>query len=517
MLPTLPPELLSRSFAYITSKKTLASLALCSKDIYENAVPYLYHCVEIHDEDMGKRGEESEGGRTLKHLTSLFLRKPSLALNVRELRIRGEFSDNAYPNPPPFIPRDDARSQDLDAKVKEAIFRVASNVVEESDWLRDFPLSDDAVLALLLITLPMLERLDVSCPIRPQHVKRVLLRVGSRDAPFDSNLALTRLHDICWVHADKEYGTGMAIGSFTIPSLRRLFMHHMGSHWHEENGGLDDMKSASSGIEHLELKTCRFNPQEITDILRVPKALKTFIYEFGSFHVGYCAADFPAIRQGLEQHKTSLQDLWLDLHHEEESFQAGGDCTRLWSFQDFTRLKRLRLSTVYVFGCSGVPQWDSFGEEDPVDPPDDFEMTPDLASALRHLLPPNIEAIRFTHCEEGQPRLLFTSLIDLLEHKSADCAPSLSAITIEISRLATAKHYDTLIHILHLTQALGISMRVLWNRGERKGEDYEKRVERKWGMDEDIEWAVCTSKQNRKHVYETIDLPNFALDPETDY
>ena len=108
-----------------------------------------------------------------------------------------------------------------------------------------------------------------------------------------------------------------------------------------ETGVLKDLESGSSPIEHLELRECRFRNGDVRNILRISKALKTFIYEIGGVHLSYCPISFSALYEGLQRHKGPLENLWLDTTHGMIGFMEElDDTTPLKPLEDFSNLAR---------------------------------------------------------------------------------------------------------------------------------------------------------------------------------
>ena len=291
MLPTMPPELLSRICAHVSSKETLKNIAVCSKQFYDIAIPHLYHSLELRAERVV---EDSGPDRFhLKHLTELFLRRPKLASYVRRLSLRPVFTDS-WTRHPEKVDIETARQFPLRADIKTAIRNASHSEEEEAKWLkdcmndpRDHEGCDDPLLGVLLLTLTRLESLDLEFPIFPNYVTRTFERSARKEVPFDVTPSLEHLREILWVHDDDKYGGRLCAPFFELPALRAIFMHRIGSSDSEENEGLKALESGSSVAEHVELRDVRLNPEDTKHILRIPKALKTFVYEIGSVEPPY--------------------------------------------------------------------------------------------------------------------------------------------------------------------------------------------------------------------------------------
>jgi hypothetical protein len=62
------------------------------------------------------------------------------------------------------------------------------------------------------------------------------------------------------------------------------------------------------------------------------------------------------------------------------------------------------------------------------------------------------------------------------------------------------------IRILKLVEDISMNIVLLNNFGYSKDKGYSKRVERKWGFNEDIEWEKCYEFINYRPIYKAIDV-----------
>ena len=388
---------------------------------------------------------------------------------------------------------EEANALDLPSEVKNAINDASYSDQDAADWLRDVYLrNEDAILSLLLTTLTNLETLDLEVPAWPDYLERTLMRAGRRDRPFHKSGALAKLTQACWFHHDNMYGGKLAQGLFALPSLRSLFLHRIGS---EANyidftppSVLANLESNSSPIEHLELHNCRIKNNDVRDIFRVPRTLKTFIYSVGWGHLSEHGVSLPLLYEGLQQHRETLENLWLDTPDGDiEWLPDIDDTSPLGSFRDFTKLKRLRLAAVFIFDQNYVDFTDE--EED------------QLTNALVNLVPPNLETLHISHCEE-YPYFLASALKRLRVHP--DRPERLTPITLETTRVGLECHGEDLSVARYQSDKAGILVTILDNLDGTTYEGHPK-VERKWGMDEDIEWGECGSECNQRPIYPKID------------
>ncbi|KAF2000923.1 hypothetical protein P154DRAFT_575626 [Amniculicola lignicola CBS 123094] len=496
-IPGLPVELIARILEFVTSMSTLKAAMLCSSQWHEIALPYLYRSINF----TGGSYEAFPGNRTLRDLTVLFLRRPELAKHVRHFSIRPAFNDGSNRS-------DDSPEQSCEGKrtafgnieeeLKSAIASASHDDMEQSKWLAAADV-EDALLALLLPKLVNLQTLDLETPIIPHYIETMFNRVGLKQKPFDTTPAFTKLKSILWAHDDNKYGGNVVAAPFMLPSVQSIFMHRTGS---EDDEGDDapyiDMPDKTSSVTHLELKDCRLDTRMIEKMLAVPKQLKTFIYEVGWGHLSYCSISWPAIRRGLELQKDSLEELWWDYPHDGINWSDDTDDTSpVQSFRDFEKLRRVRIAPDYVFGLR--PDGKSY-------------------KRLLDLLPRPVEFLHIVHgdeygvtletpisSEKAKMKTLYKSIEHLLAHKET-ALPALRHLTFDTSLKKIKEDGDKIANLVKLAQSSGVEMVLRNNFGDDKWALYDERVERKWGMDEDIVWGQCGSGCNSVPPYEVISL-----------
>ncbi|KAF2738063.1 hypothetical protein EJ04DRAFT_574049 [Polyplosphaeria fusca] len=481
-VPSLPVELTSRILELVDSKSTLLNAALCSQQWYDIATPHLYNHVHL-------AGDDSEGAVTAA--VKLFLRKPDLAAYVHHLAVRPAI-DNGPIDQNENITLSEALAQagDLDDMFKDAIAH-DSRCDKDQIRLLNNARNADGLLALLIPRLSNLETLDLETPISPGCVQRMLQFAGANEERFAEEPALAHLHSLVWVYDDNKYGGNIIANPLLLPSMRSLFLHRIGSGDEEVDEELQNIGHGTSACTHIEMKDCRFNDTDIKNYIAAPKRLSTFIYELGWGHLSYCSPSFAAIRDALECQKDSLEDLWLDYGFDGIEWYAEdtNENDAMKSIRHFSQLKRLRIAGNFVFGASESAE----NEE---------EQT--RCRRLQEFLPPSLEILHFTHGDD-QGEMLYKAL----EHVLEECnirTPKLREVVLDTSLPRIKDDGLRLASILRLAESANVNFKLVNNWGDQKYQMYDQRVEHKWGMDEDLEWAECTSGCNSIPIFETVDL-----------
>ena len=485
-VPEIPIEALSRIFSFVENKKTLRNLMLSSKNFQKIATPHLYSHLEFLDSDF------DHGFDAFRPLTCLFLRKPELARNVRHLALRGSFDDGAggYGK---------GQKIELDPEIRSAIVASSQSKEEEAQWLEDASdqSNEDSILSLLLPTLTNLRSFDVEMPLSPRYVPRQLERIGRRQHPFDKNPSLTMLTDIMIAHRDNKYGLYTdSIGcAFYLPAIKNLYLHRIGSAdgsdpAEETADPLKNIEDGSSSVTSIDMHDCKLSPGDFASFMRAPKALTSFCYELGWGHLSYTSYKFPQMREELERHKSTLRDLWIDYVVDGIEWLSDSSdmdvTTPMRSFADFTALKRVTFAMVFLFG------------EEP-------EESTENENRLVEALPPQVEYVKLTHTEDG-PDVAIAALETLVVQKAGKF-PELKHVEIECCPEDVDDRIKRFQKLKQLAEnEKGLNFVVRHSPVDSEPDADSKRVERKWGFDEDVEWKTCNSDCNARVVFEVRDL-----------
>ncbi|MCJ1282638.1 hypothetical protein MMC26_001963 [Xylographa opegraphella] len=495
----LPLEILRIIVSFVDSDDTLCNMARVCHTLYDITIPFLYDHIALYDRE-GCPGEYEF--KTLRPLTLLLLKRPDLARLVHHFTARESFSagfmtEKQIKQGEPF------NRLKVDDVFKDAIEAASHDEAEKKQWLEQITWPDhaDAILALLLPALPNLESLDLMLGMFGcTYFEKMMQRAGMREKPFDKDRGFLALKDVMHAWDNDKYGMGVEyIGMFMrLPSIERIFGHRVGSDDRvgaEPDATLAALQTASSTVSHIELKNCKLDERDLANMLRAPKALKTFIYEVGWGYLSYCDMVFGAAVSALAPQVHYLENLWLDFESwvRPEWNDQTDDTTPIRSFAQFEILKVLKVAIVFIFGeleasSSQRKDWKE--------------------SELRGLtgkFPRSLETLHLLHCEDNF-ELVLLALENMLKHKERD-VPRLSKLVFEGLVLNAKEWWDRMMYLTQLSKTKGVEMvTVTVPEGASR---HEGGVERGWGMDRDIFWGECVDETN---VYRPEEVVDWQLD-----
>lgn len=486
-LSHVPAEILSYVIESIRSKSTLRNLALCSRALYEHVVPHLYKHIEVCNLDT-ECVRTSDQYHPLQDLACLLLQRPDLAQHVRHWTMRdanGLLSRNMCQR------GGTARTVQVDEVLKMAIKASSHSTNEEALWLKHASWIDhgDAILALLLPVLVKLQTLELTLSFYDidRYIERTIHRAARREKPFDNKPALGSLTNFMASSTSFKYGTSSdyIAASMPLPSIHAVYGHSIGTDPNNEVEISPEARTASSTLKHLELRDCKLNGPDITHLLRIPKALTTFIYDIGSDHLSFCSVNPQDIWNALAPHQHCLENLWFDYNqrYEEEwhqEFDTDNDAPGA-SLSCFKNLQILRIAAIFLFG--GQRNKDATGDE------------------LADFLPKTLQTLHVTPCEDNFGGTLRT-LEELLFHKK-DYLPELKNIVLKGSIHAVKISWTGLQKLVGIAESQLISLSV--QRFDLNAE-WEEWIEQGWGMDESIWWKEGPNGLNRLPACQIMDL-----------
>ncbi|MCJ1318397.1 hypothetical protein MMC15_003725 [Xylographa vitiligo] len=497
---SLPAELVRSVVSNIDSNDTLCNVARTSHALHDIAIPFLYDHIALYDQEGGTRCFQF---KKLRPLTLFLLNRPDLARLVHHFTMRHEPS-TGYFTKKRLEKGEPVYRLKVDGIFKDAIKAASHDEEEEKQWLQHMKWPDhgDATLALLLPVLPNLKSLDLMLMSGCTYLDRMMRRVAMREKPFDKEPGFLALKDVMHTYCDEKYGMDVKyIGMFMrLPSIRRIFGHRMGSD-DGVDGQADEtlaaLVTASSTVSHIELKDCKLHKRDLANMLRAPKALKTFIYEAGCGCLSECGMNFRAAVSALAPQVDYLEHLWLDFEHRYRPTWDDmiDDTTPIHSFTEFENLKVLKVAVVFIFG----------NEEFSSSQYEDWRQK--KAYGLTGKFPRSLETLHLLHCEDNF-ELVLLSLEDMLEHKERD-APRLSKLVLEGPMLKEREWWNRTVHVARIGKAKGIDMITVNTAGELSG--YDGALERGWGMDREICWAEGVNSRNKYPPDEIVELQSGAL------
>ena len=269
-------------------------------------------------------------------------------------------------------------------------------------------------MALLLPTLRNLKTLFLRLGDDIIYFSRMMQRASRKEKSFNTTPAFEKLSDIMYAqnkrmktYYDEEadgndendddnddeqhpYYTAMPL---PLPAVNRIFGVKTGF-----QGGIADQGpwilplacGFSSQLSHLELKDCLLNSQTLTDLLRVPTALKTFIYEVNPKTPDSNVLNMN-IYKAMEHQMSSLENIWLDCvpcNEELRRFLQFLNAGPVPSFANSNKLKILRIASPFLFGCY-------YRQEE--------EGKANLLAPLAPLLPESVKTLHITPCNHNYP------------------------------------------------------------------------------------------------------------------
>ncbi|CAF9930349.1 hypothetical protein IMSHALPRED_008148 [Imshaugia aleurites] len=437
---TLPSEVLLQITANVDKSGWLLDLALCCRRLYHLTIPHLYTDIKLF------YSAHKLGFPYLKSFTIHVLDNPILASYVRGFALNQSFGDDDFPG-------EESKVQDIAETVQEVVFRSSFSQGQQEEFMRLLKNGDeDAYVALLLSSLPNLERLNiVEPPIPPKYFRKLVLKAARRERLFQNQPAFSALRVVVNNCYNDPYRTLPRLLSeyVRLPSLLEFHGHNVGSYVDGRDEGLAALEPATSPLVHLELRARKLNAVDLTHMLRAFKHLKTFIYEIGWANIGISIPSTLELGEALIWTEISLEDLWLE--HVEYQPYSHQDFSPLRTLSNFKVLKNLRLG---MYFCFDFPESGGLG------------YAPDLAN----FMPASIETLYFSHTS-GRIHELTSSLEQLLQSK-ASCTPNLQRIAFEAD--ITGQDYDVDYSSLDfVAEEVGVEIaRVDSNRRERgQGKD----------------------------------------------
>ena len=499
-----PPEIISQTAGYLDTS-SLNKLALSSRFLNLIFTPHLYDHIQI----LGYRQDWSRSQSIkLRNLTLLLLERPHLAGYVRHFSMHNDFRREAWD--------EHTEIAHLPQAFLTAIEAASHSKEEERQWLKDVSsthlINGDALMALLLPTLRNLKTLDLRLGDDIMYFSRMLQRASGKEKPFDTTPAFEKVSDIMFVQNkrvwtcydedhyfddhddDDDDDDGCEYLSYTVPlpAVTRVFGLKFGF-----NRGISKQEpwllSLACGVTfqltHLELRDCLLNSQALADILRVPFALKTFIYEVSVLTPESSAFNLN-IHRAMEHQMSSLKNVWLDCI----PWNADLSRFRQWvdwhsvaqpipSFANFNNLRTLRIASPFLFGSIHQRQREG------------------AADLLAPILPNGITTLHITRCDDGIA-FICKELEFLLGHLTY--TPHLSKIIIEDPWGEVLEPSSYVRDLANYAEGMSISFSAVKGGPEHHADDQYD-----WkglGIDGSLPWAATARGDFRSYADKISDV-----------
>ena len=446
----LPEEIISITMSFADSK-SLRRISLCSISLQRITLPYLYQHITLYVKDYDPKNFYKRTYRHLRHLTSLFLRKPYYAPLVRHLTIRKEDKVQIHSSP--------CVEMEVEEVIKEAIKASSHSEQEEKNWLRhvSFSNDEDALLAIMLPTLVRLKKLDIITMEGMEYFERTMERVGRNRKPFDTQPTLIGLTDVVH-HGWSSWDISSSyLGLFLLlPAIQTLKADRLDApDWEKGGGKVAKLMSRFSNLTltHLELKDSCVPTDTLRCILRVTKNLKSFIYEVSSVRLGTYYS-FLGLQEALENVEICLENLWLQRSNAEnceEIFFYETDMVEPMSFFSFMSLKSLHVEGAFLYSDMAVGG--SAGNQQRL---------------LRGIFPHQLETLEIVRSNYNNANLV-AGLKDLLEERHLGAEIVNLKELIVLPSYSTLKEFledfsDAIVPVYTVVQNAGVAMTV-----ERRG------------------------------------------------
>jgi hypothetical protein len=494
----LPEEILDHMVSFVP-RRALHSLCLASKTFNRIATPHLYSSITV-----GHRHGYRNGNRVTasSSLARLLFSSTSHAALVHSVTTRSKWGRDAkyarqidkYSWPNPGTPK-------LESILREKCTKFSPNN-EEADEIYamlESGTNEDAMLALLLFSLPNMRRLDINFGLDDHTDFHKLVPLLSRRSKLLANQLSIPLDVSVKGNGDKypndpnEFATMLH-----MPRLRVIYGWQFGDSDGDPDlvdGPFGRLRPRSHHVKTIELRTSKLHKDNFQLLMdaTVPGELTTFNYEIGCTW-GWCNVEHPAIMRSLSVHHDTLESLGLS-HEDFYPYQFGNEDENPWpcSFVPFKALKRLKIAPVYIWGHDGFNDQRELKKA----------ATKDM---LWKALPENLEQLWITRAQMQEPMTeeetavcfepdcLLPALHLVVRHKSK-AFPKLSQLRLEFPRSTWKREWcESLTILCETASSSGIQCTIII-----EGLEDRKFKVRGWGWDEEVEWEEChTSSVERK-------------------
>ncbi|PVF97888.1 hypothetical protein CPB86DRAFT_873809 [Serendipita vermifera] len=302
--------------------RNVRKLSLCNQRLRRIALPLLYHTIHISHT------------KTLKDFVKMALELPQYASLIKDLALDGCRSQGSVTGTLPIVGHINFSNE---AKLRGLPEDLISCIEQQYPW------------AYSLFLLHLLQDLEI-------------LRVATgpqQDTNFDIYLS-TLMNKGCISHKlqvlvrdpSNIFHIGNVLSAFLLPSMTRICVGFAFSgifislSQYAPRGVEFSALYGSSNVETIELQYCGLRSEDITHIIRLPRALKRFIYEPGS------RLDWAGDRE-LDGYKLALDHVSESLEHldfrwgDQEGLE---DTLKVWSLHKFSSLKVLCIDSTLLYG-----------------------------------------------------------------------------------------------------------------------------------------------------------------------
>ncbi|KAL4937265.1 hypothetical protein BDV06DRAFT_77560 [Aspergillus oleicola] len=492
----LPEEILWHIITtyFDRDSQTLVLLATLSKRFHRITTPILYSHVTLALDDV----DES---RKVRRFIASVHSSPYLAQCVRSLELN-ELSWVPHKSPP-------QRRKELVARMMKGnilgrpdrldMFKLVTMVQRlplldkhKYKWcteLQEVAPSLDALIALILVFLPSLERLETNWSMDPVFIRHLLPQADMKKVDSSPSPSVLRnLHHLK-VNSQSPCGDSSEIlPFFQMPSLTHFF----GSNWGPIRGdGWDngvevrsegDKGTIASSIKHLELRYCNIDLYSLQTILKYCRSVRTFI-----FHRDWDPRVY--VRLSAISITEALRPLWKTLENIVLAFEPGiyihqeGEIYPL-DFSQFSVLANLYVAAGYLIHD---PQ--DIDTHEILKPYDSENEETVIHIALHDRLPESLEVLRITGFSTPQQmQFLIDDCCRMLQRRSR--VPRLRELSIEAPFNDPNTFFDTRA-LQQEARRADVLFRKIDNKSWLNDElELLTPAECDWGMNGEYRWST---------------------------
>ena len=436
-LVDLPQELLLKIIAHVQDTNSLFKLLQCCHLIYGLTIPQLYHNVEIWQR---RHVNPTFHFHSLYSFTCQILRSHERASFVQSFTFREVY---AYVSSEIFDkPFGQVFGEKIDENLQKAVCRARFSKTDERGWLRDLQSSNptDALLAILLPSLPRLKYLNMAFPYSHRYYSRMLMSIITRRGRAFPETAFGHLQHVDIPFSDRV-GDHRATGIWPhqlayllrVPSLQSVSVHVCDDDESElkfEDDAQDTGKASwdserlvSSNVSSLVLQGFSLHARVLDLAVTMCSNLKSlklhWIYVPGT-NPGTANRRLSAIPKAIMPVSQTLESLSLTYTSwgaaTEEHADSHTDRQCRISLVDYPKLRTLTLGMVWIFGLQ-IFYWSSGLENIPCE-------------LLTQLLPPAIETLQIERSGVENVAPVLPNIEALLLDKQSGRFQGLKSITL---------------------------------------------------------------------------------------
>ena len=441
-LNQLPDELLMAIIDHVQDRRALYRFMQCTRRTFSLIEAYMYRNVVIQHPESHMTDERLDCTffQSIHDFTVQILREPQRASLTKSLVVALYPTNCAY-----------SSLEAVDYAIEQFVQHSRCTAKEKVSWIFDIKRpSMDALLAVLLPSLPRLERLEFKVPFRLTHCTRMLTNIMEQEA-VASERPLQRLRHIggrgprTWFWADL-YKQQLAyfLQMPCMESIAARIYTPLGPDRLAGRGvriipswDLSTLEPGSSGVTSLELQSFDYEVEGISCAIAACRNLKRLKIKICPESVDVIS--FAGLTAAVTQASRSLETLSLAVERRDEEVDCywSGNATvsslhdrqcRITT-RDFPKLRNLTLNVLSIFGPCLVQErmlsWS--GSRRRALP----ELSDEISDLLPQCLPPQIERLHLIvwELEDDTPlirgvKALFQSVqigqLDRLAHLRVD-------------------------------------------------------------------------------------------------